>query len=60
MGASHGMDDGCRECHVKTSEHIQLSSMSDVDFRYTFVGTDAVIHIAEEMKNPERKIPQAM
>ncbi|MCJ1261050.1 hypothetical protein MMC22_000914 [Lobaria immixta] len=34
--------------------------MSDLEIRYTFGGTDAVIHIAEEMRNPERKIPQAM
>ena len=27
---------------------------------YAFSGTDAVIHIAEEMKDPERKLPQAM
>lgn len=34
--------------------------MSDLVIRYTFGGTDAVIHIAEEMNNPERKVPQAM
>lgn len=28
--------------------------------RYPFVGTDAVIHIAEEMKQPERNIPIVM
>ncbi|KAM0803700.1 amino acid permease-domain-containing protein [Usnea florida] len=27
---------------------------------YAFSATDAVIHIAEEMKDPERKLPQAM
>lgn len=27
---------------------------------YAFSGTDAVIHIAEEMKDPERRLPQAM
>ena len=27
---------------------------------YAFSGTDAVIHIAEEMRDPERRLPQAM
>ena len=27
---------------------------------YTFAGTDAVIHIAEEMSEPERRLPQVM
>ena len=27
---------------------------------YAFSGTDAVIHIGEEMKDPERRLPQAM
>ena len=39
---------------------LQEPSMSDLEIRYTFGGTDAVIHIAEEMSDPERKIPQAM
>ena len=27
---------------------------------YAFAGTDAVVHIAEEMKDPERRLPQVM
>lgn len=55
------MDDGCRQHYVEKHPGIvQILSMSDLDIRYTYGGTDAVIHIAEEMNNPERKISQAM
>ena len=47
---------------IPCKAHCGKASFSQIDHnsRYTFAGTDAVIHIAEEMSSPERKLPLVM
>ena len=54
------MDHGDGECNVKIDHTKAIRTLADFETRYAFGGTDAVIHIAEEMDHPERRVPQAM
>ena len=54
------MDYGCGKLDVAIISGGGLVIYINDVSRYAFSATDAVIHIAEEMKHPDRDIPLAM
>ena len=52
------MDFGSSEFNASTL--FNKENYANHEYRYAYVGTDAAIHIAEEMDSPGRRIPQIM
>lgn len=59
MGLGNRLDPWTWELDVDNFGNL-CPTLTDHRVRYAFSGTDAVIHISEEMPIPERQLPQAM